>query len=109
MGVTSHTRKSKRAKEATSRVMLVVKLSNESMPQKFFATAQPSMLRRLYFRWVETVPGLKHEKYIENYGYVGNFSQTDLKKLGLENYKICNLQDFINLNKEEILAKLRKL
>ena len=79
VGVTSHTRKSKRAKEATSRVMLVVKLSNESMPQKFFATAHPSMLRRLYFRWLETVPGLKHKKYIENYGYVGNFSQTDLK------------------------------
>lgn len=89
--------------------MLVVKLSNESMPQKFFATAHPSMLRRLYFRWLETVPGLKHKKYIENYGYVGNFSQTDLKKLGLENYKICNLQDFIYLDKEEILAKLKKL
>lgn len=109
VGVTSHTRKSKRTKEATSRVMLVIKLSNESMPQKFFATAHPSMLRRLYFRWLETVPGLKHKKYIENYGYVGNFSQTDLKKLGLENYKICNLQDFINLDKEEILAKLKKL
>lgn len=109
VGVTSHTKKSKRSKEMTSRVMLAVKLSNESMAQKFFATAHPSMLRRLYFRWLETVPGLKHKKYIYNYGYVGNFSQSDLEKLGLKNYKICNLQDFIGLGKDEILERLRKL
>lgn len=101
--------KSKRNREIMAQAILVIKLTNESMAQRFFAVAHPAMLRRLFFRWLETVPGLKHQRFTSSYGHVGSFTQSDLQELGLKEYKICNVKDFIGLDKDEILAKLKKL
>ena len=91
------------------KLLLVIKLKDETLMQKFFAVAHPSMLRRLFIRWVDTVPGLKSKKFIGGYGASTNFTPEELKELALQDYKVCNVRDFIGLGKEEILAKLRKL
>ena len=99
----------KNSREIMEKLLLVIKLKDETLMQKFFAVAHPSMLRRLFIRWADTVPGLKSKKFIGGYGASTNFTSEELKELGLQDYKVCNVKDFIGLDKEEILAKLRKL
>lgn len=101
--------KSKKSREVIAKAGLFVKMADESMAQKFFAVAHPSMFRRLGLRWLEAVPGLKHKGFTKSHGKIGYFTQDELKELGLQNYKACNVQDFIGLNKEDILAKLKRL
>lgn len=72
-----------------------IDLRKATLQQIYFAVANPSMLRRLIFRWFETNPEQITKKFIKNYGHilpqVGGITQ----KAGYGDFKIISLSELI--------------
>jgi hypothetical protein len=85
-----------------------------------FPLVHPAMLRRLSFKWLETVPELKDRNYIDGYGTPLNFVMNDdinretdfLKEHEIvkgENVYYCNVYQSIKAKNVEALADVMKI
>lgn len=75
----------------------------------YFALVHPSMLRRLAFAWLETIPTSISRKFIHGYGEAKTIDKYNLPR-ELNGYKIINLCNVIvnNWTAEQIIKKLNE-
>lgn len=89
------------------KICCFVDLKKATLQQIYFAIVNPSMLRRLVFRWFETNPERITKKFIKNYGHILPQVGDLTKKAGYGDFKIISLSDLIYLNENNILEFLK--